>query len=47
MTGKLENNVALRLVCVISAGFPQRLENDNGHGNVIEHYKLAKSHGIL
>ena len=28
-------------------GFPQRLENENGQGKVMEHAKLAKSHGIL
>ena len=28
-------------------GFPRRLENENGHGKVMEHEKLAKSHGIL
>ena len=37
--------------CVfLLAGFPQRLgnmENENGHGKVMEHEKLAKSHGIL
>ena len=27
------------------SGFPQRLEK--GHGKVMEHEKLAKSHGIL
>ena len=26
---------------------PRRLENENGHGKVKEHEKLAKSHGIL
>ena len=26
---------------------PQRLENESGHGNVMEYEKLAKSHGIL
>ena len=25
------------------SGFPQRLENENGHGKVIENAKLAKS----
>ena len=32
------------------AGFPripENLENENGHGKVMEHEKLAKSHGIL
>ena len=32
------------------AGFPRRLENlenENGHGKVMEHAKLAKSHVIL
>ena len=35
---------------VIGFGFLQRLknlENENGHGKVMEHTKLAKSHGIL
>ena len=34
----------------VYSGFPQRLENlenENGHGKVMEHAKLAKSHGIL
>ena len=26
---------------------PTRLENENGHGKVIEHEKLAKSYGML
>ena len=30
-----------------SAGFPQRLENEGGHGKLMEHEKLAKSHEIL
>ena len=32
------------------AGFPRRLENlenESGHGKVMEHETLAKSHGIL
>ena len=31
------------------AGFPQILENleRDGHGKVMEHEKLAKSHGIV
>ena len=29
------------------AGFPWRLENESNHGKVMEHEKLAKSHGIL
>ena len=32
------------------SGFPRRLENlenENGHGKVMKHEKLAKSHGIL
>ena len=32
------------------SGFPQKLENlgnENGHGKVMEHEKLAKSHRIL
>ena len=32
------------------SGFPWRLENlenKDGHGKVMEHAKLAKSHGIL
>ena len=32
------------------SGFPRRLENlenENGHGKVMEPKKLAKSHGIL
>ena len=35
---------------VRDTGFPQRLENlenENGHGKVMEHAKLSKSHGIL
>ena len=28
-------------------GFLRRMENENGHGTVMEHEKLAKSHGIL
>ena len=31
-------------------GFPRRLENlenENGHGKVMEHEKIAKSHDIL
>ena len=34
----------------VYTGFPQRLENlenENGHGKVMEHEKLTKSHGIL
>ena len=34
----------------VLSGFPRRLENlenENGHGKVMEHEKLAKSHGIL
>ena len=33
----------------LNSGFPRRLENlenENGHGKVMEHEKLAKSHGI-
>ena len=30
----------------VYSGFPWRLENENGHGKVMEHAKLAKSHGI-
>ena len=29
------------------SGFPWSLENENGHGKVMEHEKLAKSHGIM
>ena len=38
------------LMTIRKTGFPQRLENlenENGHGKVMEHAKLAKSHGIL
>ena len=31
----------------LKAGFPQRLENEKGHGKNMEHEKLTKSHGIL
>ena len=34
----------------IVSGFPRRQENllnKNGHGKVMEHEKLAKSHGVL
>ena len=38
-------------VCIgFKAGFPRRLEkleNESGHGKVMEHEKLAKSHGIF
>ena len=39
--GKIKNHLA---------GFPPRLENlenENGHGKVMEHVQLAKSHGIF
>ena len=29
------------------SGFPQRFKSENGHGKLMEHEKLAKSHGIL
>ena len=32
---------------IISSGFPQSLEKKNGYGKVMEHEKLAKSHGTL
>ena len=40
----------IRCRAIRLAGFPRRLENlenENGHGKVREHEKLAKSHGIL
>ena len=29
------------------SGFPWKLENESGHGKVMEHEKMTKSHGIL
>ena len=41
--------ITLHLIyhAVSYSGFPQKLDSENGHGNVMEHEKLAKSHGIL
>ena len=42
--------ISLSDIYVYVSGFPQRLENlenENGHGKVMEHAKLAKRHGIL
>ena len=36
-----------KIMLIFETGFSWRLENENGHGKVMEHEKLTKSHGIL
>ena len=41
-----DNDIGLNIICRVPTE-TGKSENENGHGKVMEHAKLAKSHGIL